>query len=311
MRKLLIVGAMFFLGVVLFSCNSVPSKSIMEPLETKELAKIIKKDTLFEEFYTKLSRHVEKLSDIDKAKYSDITYSSFYDCYKFTNDTSIINPLSVKYEDEWVAKYSSYEDKVDSVMDYWKKYIEENSLSKFVTIEFDNLDKEYYTYSYDVRKVNFGFKLTPKDGVKIEQIKFNYRFSAKINDFMGEKHRCISTTPFSSSVVRYWEVDYSDERRLKNVSSSEFKRDYNIEFEITDIRLDEKNYSIDDLHIPKSVEKYMDTTVSYYYLYRDDVIQETIYPDYVSASEYIIDAIKKETSKRYPQEYNFMDKTNF
>ena len=283
----------------------------MDPLGTNELATIIKKDTLFEKFYTTVTKQVEKLSDIDKAKYSDITYSSFYDLYKFMNDTNQTKPLAKKFEAEWNDKYSKYGNKVDSVMEYWKTYIAENSLSRYVSIEFDHLDKEYYSYSHDVKEVHFAFKLTPKDGAKIEQIKFNYRYSAKINDYRGERNPCISTSPFSSSVVRYWKVDYSNEKRLKNVSSADFKRDYNIEFEITDIRMNGKNYSVDDLNVPKSVMNYMDTTFSLFSLYKDDVIKETVYPEYVSKSEYLANRFKEEISKKFPREYEFIDKTGF
>ncbi|MBR3026334.1 MAG: DUF1788 domain-containing protein, partial [Oscillospiraceae bacterium] len=108
-------------------CSSIPSKSIMEPLETNELAKIIKNDTMFERFYTMVSKTVENLSDIDKAKYTEITYSSFYDCYKFMNDSTQTKPLTKEFETEWNNKYAQYDNKVDSVMDYWKKYIEDNS----------------------------------------------------------------------------------------------------------------------------------------------------------------------------------------
>lgn len=301
---------LLMIPIILGSCSSIPSKSIMEPLETDELAKIIKSDTMFETFYSTVSKVVETLSDIDKAKYSDITYSSFYDCYKFMNDSNQTKPLAKEFEAEWNDKYSKYENKVDSVMEYWKNYIAENSLSRYVSIEFDHLDKEYYSYSHDVKEVHFAFKLTPKDGAKIEQIKFNYRYSAKINDYRGELNPCISTSPFSSSVVRYWKVDYSDEKRLKNVSSADFKRDYNIEFEITDIRMNGKNYSVDDLKVPKSVKNYMDTTFSLYTLYKEDVIKETIYPEYIDKSDYLFQRIKEVISKEYPREYEFLYKRN-
>ncbi|MBO7568154.1 MAG: hypothetical protein J6T60_13790 [Bacteroidales bacterium] len=299
------------ISLILCSCSTIPSKSIMESLETDELATIIKKDTSFEKFYTSVRKKVDKLSDIDKAKFSDITYSSFYECYKFTNDTNQIRPLAKQFESDWNNKYSVYDAKVDSVVNYWTKYIADNSLSRYVSIEFDHLDKDYYSYSHDVKDVHFAFKLTPKDGAKIEQIKFNYRYSAKINSYRGEQHLCISTSPFYSSVVRYWKVDYSDEKRLKNVSSSDFKRDYNIEFEITDIRMNGKNYSIDDFNVPKSVKNYMDTTFSFSALYKDDVIKETVYPEYVSKSEYIMKRLKEEISKKFPREYEFIDKTGF
>lgn len=300
------------ISFILVSCSSIPSKSIMDPLETNELATIIKKDTLFEKFYTSVRNKVEKLSDIDKAKFSDITYSSFYDCYKFTNDTNQVKPLAKQFESDWNQKYSMYATKIDSVVGYWKKYIADNSLTRYVSVEFDHIDKDYYSYSYDVKDVKFAFKLSPKDGARIEQIKFSYRYSAKINSYRGEWNYCILTSPFSSPVVKYWKVDYSDEKRLKNVSSADFKRDYNIEFEISDIRMNGKNYSMDDLNVPKSVRNYMDTTFSFSAtLYKDDVIKETVNPEYVSKSAYIMKRLKEEVSKKFPREYEFIDKTGF
>lgn len=301
---------MLLISFLLFSCSIIPSKSIMEPLETNELATIIKKDTLFKEFYAFVRKKVVKLSDLDKAKFSDITYSSFYDCFKFIIDTNQLKQLAEPFEIDWNKKYSMYDTKVDSVVNYWKNYIAKNSLSRYVSIEFDHLYKEYYPYSNNVKEMDFAFKLTPKNGATIQQIKFIYRYSW---NYYREEYICNSTIPFSTSVVRYWEVDYTDEKKLKNVSSADFKRDSNIVFEITDLIMNGKNYSIDDLNVPKSVKKYLNTTSMSSDRYRRDcVIKETLCHEYVNKNDYIFQRFNEEIlSKRFPREYEFLGKIGY
>ena len=197
----------FFMVMIAFlaSCSSIPDKSVFLPLESPELAKAMKSDSLFERFYKDLRLEVDDFNEIEKAKFNDITYRKLFRAESYLEDTAISGPLYRKWTLEWNEKYGSLDSKVDSVIAYWQDYKRTNGLDRFVSIDFAVLDKDYYSYSYDVKNVNMGFRLTPVEGT-IEQVKFTYRYSAKINRFYGEKHSCISTTPFSSSVVRYWEV---------------------------------------------------------------------------------------------------------
>lgn len=296
--------------VCICSCNPVPNKSVFIPLTSDELAPIIKKDTLFTSFYEEVKQGVESFNEIEKAKFNDITYRSLYRIAQFASDTAKVNPLVRQWEQEWEQQYGSYAEKVDSVLNYWAEYKATNSLDRFIKVEFAVVDKDYYSYSHDVKDVNLGFRLTPLQGT-VEQVKFNYRYSAKIDGFYGEKHRCISTSPVSSPVVRYWEVGYSDERRLKSVSTSEFIRDYDIAIEVTDVRKDGVNYSIDDLHIPSSVRTVWDTdSVKYPYLYesiKEDIITDILCPTYQRKYEYVNDKIGKLLKSKFPRDYEFYE----
>lgn len=198
----------------LISCNNVPNKSIFKPLSSDELSSIIKKEPRFAEFYETLQDEIKSFNEIERAKFNDITYRSLYKVIQFMNDTTNICPLERQWSTEWEEQFGGYESKIDSVVNYWTDYKIANSLDRFVKVEFAVIDKKYYSYSRDVKDVNLGFRLTPVQGT-IEQIKFNYQYSAKIDDFYGDKHRCISTTPFNTPVIRYWGVEYSDEKRLK------------------------------------------------------------------------------------------------
>lgn len=295
---------------LLYSCSNIPDKSIFEPLTTEELSNIIKNDTLFIPFYENQQKITEKLNEIDKAKFSDLTYRGLYEMYSYINDNTIIDPLEKAWELEWKAEFDSYDKKVDSIVLYWGNYKRENSLNKFVLVEFAEVDKEYYTYSYDVKTVNLGFRLTPLQGT-VEQIKFNYRYSAKINDFYGEKYSCISTSPFSKPVVKYWEADYSNEKRLKNKSTADFIRDYDIKIEVTDVRKDGINYSVDDFNIPEAVNLLLDyDSVRYphtHQLCKEDVIKSLLCSYYKSFNEFSQEKLKEILKQKFPDEFAYVE----
>lgn len=310
LRIHLLISILGLLLLLLYSCSNIPNKSIFESLSTEELSKIIKNDTLFIDFYENHRKIAEKLNEIDKAKFNDLTYRDLYKMYSYMNDTTVMNPLNEEWDAEWNAEFGSYNNKVDSVINYWVKYKKDNSLNKFVTVEFAEIDKDYYTYNYDVKNVNLGFKLIPLQGA-IEQIKFNYKYSAKINDFYGDKYHCISTSPFFSPVIRYWEVDYSNEKRLKNLSTTEFIRDYNIQIEITSIRKDGVNYSIEDLNIPDVVSLVIDNdSIRYPYLhqsYKQDVIQEILCPDYKSNNKFRQEKLEALLKQKFSEEFAYLE----
>ena len=300
----------FLVSVFMFSCNKIPNKSIFNELTADELAEIIKVDPSFIDFYEELKEELDDFNEIEKAKFIDITYRNMYDYYGFLSDTVLWATYYEQWDREWESQYAIYEEKVDSVLNYWREYQASHSLSRYVDIKFAEIDKEYYTYSSDVRNVNVGFKLTPLQGT-VEQVRFRYRYSEKINSYYGEWINCLTTDPFSREVTRYWEVDYSDERRLKNLSTYSFIRDYDIQIEVTNVRINGRNYSEDDIVIPKSVKTIFGTDpVRYPYTYenqRSAVITELLCPSYVDQLDYTFkmsDIILKE---KYPREFTLME----
>lgn len=86
------------------------------------------------------------------------------------------------------------------------------------------------------------------------------------------------------------------------MSSDEFKRDYDITFEITKIRVNDTNISEDDLLIPEVVKDYL----KYPYLYEDDVVKQFIDKDYISEWEFYRNAINETMKKKDEKVFNFM-----
>ncbi len=297
--------------VALSACTSIPDTSVFEKLPSDKLAKALKQNPDFEEIYSKVSRNTDNFNEIEKAKFLGVTWRSLYNYEQFRNDTTKLKPLKEQWENEWKERYAIYETKVDSVITYWENYKSSNSLSKFVKVDFAVIDKDYYPFMYDVKDVNLGFRLTPINCI-VEQIRFSYRYSAKIDSRWGDKHYCRSTTPFNSSVVRYWQVGYEDEKIFKDLSTLSFIRDYDIDIEVTNVRVDGVNYSIDDLHIPSEVTSYSGNSVEYMNdYYREKLIQGQICASYKRQYKYIIDKLDELLENKFPSEHLFMKKLNY
>lgn len=293
----------FGLAIILASCNKISDKPVSEKLSTDELSKAIKSDTSFASFYENIRKGVDEIDDIKKAKFNDVTYRRLFKYYKFLQDTTYWKPLYEQWEKDWKNDFGIYTTKADSTLNYWKKYLAENSLDKYVKVELAQINKEYYDYIGELKEVNLGFRLTPLQG-SIEQIRFSYGYKAKINgDKYFEKHNCISTSPFSSSIIRYWEVGYSEKDDFAGRSVETFLRDYNLQIEITSIRKNGVNISTDDFNVPEEVSDYFtyganDELMRDYY--KEKVIKALINNAYLDKWEFIgkkVDEVREKEDK--------------
>jgi hypothetical protein len=305
----------FILSVVLLitSCSGPLKKPIVEPLTVDELRSATKKDTAFIEFYEKVQdlRKSFFSNEMNQVKYGDITYKQLRKFLNYQKDTTFTKPIIEKAKVEWEERFGNYQQKLDSISDYWTKYMAENSLNSYVNIEFDHLYREYYSYSRDVRNVYLALKLTPLQGT-IQQISFTYKVKSKLKSderesiyssiFDDNRGSCITTSPFSKAVVRNWEVGYALEKTLKYMSSDEFKRDYDITFEVTKIRVNDTNISEDDLLIPEVIKDYL----KYPSLYEDDVVKQFINKEFISEWEFYRNAINDILKKKDEKCFNFL-----
>ena len=73
------IGLFGLITLILISgCSKIPNKSIIEPLDTKELSESIKNDTSFANFYEIIRNQIDTMNNVQKAKYGDITYSRLF-----------------------------------------------------------------------------------------------------------------------------------------------------------------------------------------------------------------------------------------
>jgi hypothetical protein len=306
--------------IFIASCSNPTDKNIFEKLTVEELKSGIEKDSLFETTYKLIEFQKDSVltSELDKVKWTDLTYSRIHDLMKFVSDTTITNPLREKFEAKWKSKYNKIAKEIDSISEYWKKYAKENSLEQYVKVELVSIDKEYYSYSSGIRNVNLGFKLTPLKG-KIEQMRFGYEIQPKLDEddknslysdlFSTMNYSwCRMSRPFSKPTTRYWEANYSNEKILESRSVKTLLRDYNVNIKIDEIRINGKNIDRDDLGIPKSIKRHWeyedDRLLSD--LYMDDVAQELLGKRFVKDYEFISEKMDSIYRKKDELAYEFL-----
>lgn len=315
MRKLLPL-----LSILIISCSNPTKKNIFEKLTVEDLKKAIEKDTLFENTYKLIEFQKDSVltTELDKVKWSDLTYKRIHDFVKYTADTTISKPLREKFKKEWESKYGKIAEEIDSVSQYWKNYAKENSLDQYVKVELARIDKEYYTYAGGIKNVNLAFKLTPLKG-KIEQMRFGYKIEAKLDEDNKESEYsslfasldyswCRMSSPFSNPTTQYWEASYTNEKILQSRTAETFLRDYNLYIIIDEIRVNGQNIDRNDLGIPKSIERHWEYENKEYLtdLYMDGVAKEVLNKNYVKDYEFINEKFDSVYKKEDKLSYEFL-----
>lgn len=297
--------------LTLASCSHGMNKSVTEPMSVKEL-KCNMKDTSFTNFYSeaqKFSKWINS-SDVRQAKYGDITYKRLKKYITHSQDTVFWGQKEKVWKEDYAKIYPDYKKQVDSIMTYWRAYKAAYNMDSLVTIIFNDLWKEYYSYSGDVKDVNIGFLISPLKG-PIDQLIFRYEMKNKVSNdgaislFNG--HRCVATSPISRPRTLYWEADYTDEKILKNRSTDEVKRDFDFNIELVNVRVNGENYEDKLNEIPDPVRKALKYCTEGYNWYEDDIIKALINPSYKDFYEYSKPFAEAEMKKYDSSVYELLD----
>ncbi len=299
------------------ACSGPTKKSIFEELSMEELKNELKKDTLFEKTYKLVKFATDSLikDEIERIKWSDLTYKRVHELVLLSIDTTFLNPQKEIFFREWQNKFLPILEDIDSTSNYWKDFRDENSLEKYVDIELVSIDKEYYSYSYGIKNINLGFRLTPLKG-KIDQMRFSYLITSKLEEddktsylSILDKNWCRMSRPFSKPTVRYWKADYSDEKKLESRNVETLFRDYNVLIKIDEIRIDGFNLNEESLNIPKSIKNYWKYEDLDYLsdLYAEDVASELLGKKYHAKSQYVNSKVDSIIKSKDSIAYNFLN----
>jgi len=251
----------FGISIFLMSCSGYLDKPITDKLTDGELKSSLKIDSVIYNFHNEVLSVVRDTFNISielKNKYNSLTYGDLYDYYEFNNNTQYFDSIKDNIvKPKWDKEYGFVLDKIDSLYDSY--YSNPIDLEDYVKVELGKVDTEYYGYSGGIREVDLGFRLTPKKGT-IQQMVFEYTYKPKIG---GKEytHRCRTTKPFSKSVIRWWGVNYSEEKILGGETPYTIKRDYDFDINILKIRYKNENLSNDEMDIPFELrmrKKYME-----------------------------------------------------
>lgn len=288
-RRINILGLLTYI-ILLSSCHDNLNKSILEPLTVEELKSEMKKDSDFISFYEDFQRIREKKldSDVVQAKYGDLTYRRIWNFMKYYHDPSTFEEIWKEAESRYNAQNKDYSKSLDSLSHYWKAHAAKYDPNSYVKIEFEAIDREYYSSSQVLKTVNIGFNITALKGT-VEQLKFSYKIKPKISEgrssfWDDDGGSCICSSPINSSSVRYWELPYSLMDALQYKTASEVHRDYDIIIKVSRVRINGENIDAADYYMPYEISSYLSDPKDKYY--RDLVIHEHIDESYMSIEEY-------------------------
>ena len=285
-----------FACLLLVACNPIPNKTVFEELTTDELASAIKAEPGFADEYEAIRGLIElsNFSEVQKAQFKDVTYRHLYDFICHADDSAYWAPLEEKWGQEWDNTLAKDLEKVDETMEYWEDYKAKNSLSRFAKVELSSFYITHYEYIGGVDDAYICFNITPIDGT-IEQIKFTYSYNYKINKGQRKQtHKCIYSSPISRTTEGAWELDYDEKDAFDGMTVSKFFQKYDLDIEITDIRKDGVNYSIEDLNIPAPVIAAWENPNPETW----DAVATLVNPSYVNRDTYIENK-KDEKLKEY------------
>ncbi|WP_445722143.1 hypothetical protein [Flavobacterium sp.] len=302
--KLVIKSLLVVVFISILSCRNHLDKSVIEPIEIEKLKTIIEKDTLFEYTYKVVQKIRDEVltDDVQKAKWSDITYERVHNIIKFYSDSVIQSKYTTEIRKEWLNKYDKYDKKADSIANYWQKYLAENSLKNYVNIELFDVQTS------ENGSVKVGFKISPlKNG--LEDLYFEYIFIDKkeITEILKWDNLSILNNNSNKFYLFeeipkakiYWETNIKNADALKNQILEKVLDKYIFKHKIISLSQNGKRFSEYDIEIPNKVQYYLDAKKEKSVLqdyYKTDLIKEFLNNDYVEYQKYIspfIDSIAK------------------
>ena len=155
MKKLLIL---VFVLSTLVGCNSIPNKSVFEPLTAKELNSAMQQEPIFGEWYDSFVEDIEidDLSPSEIAKYSDITYRRLfkymrYECNLF--DRRFYDKCRQKFGRDTIDIENLSKEQLSLLNEQYYDYVDqerENRLKKFDLLIFEFTDKVYFENLIDL-----------------------------------------------------------------------------------------------------------------------------------------------------------------
>ena len=285
MRKIIKLSVLLIV-LGLSSCNSPLKKSVIEPLEIKDLKNIIEKDTLFEFTYKAIQeiRNLKLTDDVEKAKWSDMTYNRVHKVFQLYSDTLAQSKYTGKIKSDWNSKYGFYLRKTDSISNYWKKYKKEKSLNNYVRIELFDIQTED-------KRVKIGFKITALK-TPLKEISFDYIFidkseKEKIKEW--DKYPILNDNTVSynrfeniSESKVYWKGDWRNQDKFEDKILEEILKKYVFKLKLNSISNNGVTIYESDIKIPYSIERMLETEDDFMYeYYREDVVKEFINSEFV------------------------------
>lgn len=243
MKRLLSIAfasIVFFAGLLLQSCSKV-NQSVFKPLTTEEIAKIEKKYPGFATAYDAIrSADSSFFTERDRVKFVELTYRDICEYEKYKKDNRD------RFYQEHDSLYSPNIHKGDSVLAYWKDYVDK--INSSVDIRLKRIRVDYFFEYYLI------FEATPKvDG--IELFTFEYRHGKKSNDSKGDWNECFWWTPLNGKDEAQFSASWTDIYDISGYKNADelLEKEF-FETRIRSYRSNGTTYSI--FYVPVKVKLY-------------------------------------------------------
>ena len=295
MKNILLI----FIIIATCSCNNYLDKSIFEPLLIGEIKKEMGKDSMFAQIYEGIqSINKEALtSDIEKAKFSDLTYRRILNIVYYKLDSNQI----IEIQQKWKDKYGRIRERtnIDSISNYWAKYQKDNALEQYVSIDFAGFDKQKSSVLGKNFNLYARFKIIPLKGSLNElnaHVKFKQEDGLKdgLSLFWSENKISIHDEILNSKMkeVAFKALIIDDSKSGESYTTDQLIKNLNIEEIIID-NIYKSNKCL-TVTIPKPIKSYWDNKdPSLNKAYIDDVIHELVNNSYIQEYKYINSNIEK------------------
>ena len=252
-------------------------KSVVEHLSTKELDKVAGEDKSFLATYSIVEEKSNYISSpSDSARWSALTYSRFHSFLRTIESDELNAPLFSALRNKWEYISAHNNSEADSLVAYWKNFINSNNPDSLVSVSFDGIEYER------IRNGNKGIDTLLRARIKIKSpvYQIDSLFFAYSFDTLGRDTIMLKRKIKDSSLIKVFPT------LLPHVKTALIRNDSSISFSSNLISLysDSKCYNIDTIRkdVPECILEFIDGNGS-----KETIIKEIVNPEYVSLSAYL------------------------
>lgn len=288
------------------SCSGPGGKPITEELSLDEVNSLLKKDAAYQAAILLAERFREHASTIDQAKANDLSYDRLTAFLTNLYDIEVRQRFHREGEEKWIAAYGESYERVDSLIEAWQHYLDENRPESYVKVDLAAVIPGESTYG----SAKVVLEITPLKG-PVDKVAgafglFERDKAHGFGEFSPSRHNTFECDNGLRGSVRLpawmgyniWgitdgDLPYNMFPDRPGLPLDKLKEKYLFDYTITTLIKDGKSIRFADIYddVPYSIrnywsadEKERDERSEYYY---GQIAQELIDPDYVSCSDFI------------------------
>lgn len=293
---------LFFAGCLfVLSCSNPLDKSVTEPLDAKEIDRVVRKDKSFLTTYSIVEEKWNHIhSSEDSARWKSVTYGRLHNYLATIESAQLNSPLVIQLREKWEKLYNSHRVSADTIIKGWKCYLQANSMDSLVAVSYEGIELERFRNSRKEIDTLLKAKISIKPLKQvIDSISVQYSF-INLNDTIQP-----ADSSFTPNVIEVKKrINQIHNLKVFPYLDKETKRmlidkDSSVAFSavVTNLYSAGKSFSKDSLmkEIPKSVQAYIQAenridTLSPVFdqkFYIENIIKELVDKHFMSQSAYI------------------------